>query len=83
MFENRKYVVIPSSEIQNVDFQEVLETSANTCRYSIDGNFTFVKYEGEMPPSIVALENKSDEYSHAQILEIMSGSDWQSRNIIS
>ena len=44
-----------------VDFDEVLETSIDTVRKSVDGTKTFVKYTGEMPPSVVAIEDKSRE----------------------
>ena len=44
-FENRRYLIIPASEVNNVDFNQVMETSAETCRYSLDGTKTFVKYD--------------------------------------
>lgn len=64
------------SEIDQIDFSQVMETSAETVRRSIDGNLTFVKYEGEMPSSVVALTNKSEEFTHEQFLIILSGPDW-------
>ena len=76
MFENRHYIIINSSDISLIDFNEVLETSADTCRYSVDGSQTFVKYEGDMPLSVFSLPEKSAEYNHSEILEILSGSDW-------
>ena len=44
-FPNRRWLVIPATEVENVDFNQVLESSADTLRYSIDGSETFVKYE--------------------------------------
>jgi hypothetical protein len=76
MFENRKYVVVFYSEIDQIDFTQVMETSAETVRRSTDGNLTFVKYEGEMPSSVVALTNKSQEFTHEQFLIILAGPDW-------
>jgi hypothetical protein len=76
MFENRKYVIIPTTEINNIDFTEVLETAPSTCRYSVDGDSTFVKYEGEQPPSVAAIESKSQEYSHEEILLILATEEW-------
>jgi len=78
MFENRKYVIIPTLEINNVDFAEVLETAPGTCRYSIDGVKTFVKYEGTMPLSVQGITGKSIEYSHDEILTILSTEEWTS-----
>ena len=78
MFENRKYVIIPTAEINNVNFTEVLETSAETCRYSVDGSKTFVKYEGAMPASVQGITGKSQEYSHDEILSILLTAEWTS-----
>ena len=44
-FPNRRWLVIPATEVANVDFNQVLESSADSLRYSIDGSETFVKYE--------------------------------------
>jgi hypothetical protein len=76
MFDDRKYVVVFYSEIDQIDFTQVMETSAETVRRSIDGNLTFVKYEGEMPSSVAALTNKSEEFTHEQFLIILAGPDW-------
>jgi len=69
---SRNYVIIDSSEVSSVDFNQVLETSADTLRYSLDGSQTFVKYEGVTPSF---LEGKT-AYTHSEILSILSGSDW-------
>lgn len=75
-YDNRHYVIISSGDAQLVDFDQVLETSINTVRYSLDGTLTFVKYEGDMPPSVSGCTSKSQEYSHGEILDILSGDDW-------
>jgi hypothetical protein len=72
MFENRKWVIIDVSEINIVDFSKVLETSADTLRYSLDRTQTFVKFEGNTPSF---LEGKT-QYNHSEILNILSGTDW-------
>jgi hypothetical protein len=76
MFEDRKYVIIPTSEINKIDFTEVLETSAETCRYSVDGSKTFVKYNGNQPNSVAIIQDKSREYNHDEILVILSTEEW-------
>lgn len=75
-FDNRKYVIIPATEINNVNFDEVMETSADTCRYSVDGTQTFVKYESTQPASVAAITGKSQEYTHEEILAILSSEEW-------
>tara|TARA_R110002167_G_scaffold329322_1_gene535927 strand:- start:243 stop:488 length:246 start_codon:yes stop_codon:yes gene_type:complete len=71
-YENRKYVIIESSEVGSVDFSEVMETSADTLRYSVDETQTFVKFEGDTPSF---LDGKT-QYAHSEILNILSGSEW-------
>ncbi len=44
-FPNRRWLVIPTSEVLNINFNQVLESSADSLRYSVDGTKTFVKYE--------------------------------------
>ena len=71
MFENRKYVIIGRDDVSSVDFTKVLETSADTLRYSTDGNKTFVKYEGSKPSFLTG----KTVYSHSQILAILNADD--------
>ena len=44
-FENRRWLVIPTSMTGSVDFTQVLESSADSLRVSLDGTKTFIKYE--------------------------------------
>lgn len=78
MFNDRKYVIISFSDIDQIDFDQVMETSRETVRRSVDGTLTFVKYEGEIPSSVASLTNKSQEYTHEEFLDLLSGSDWTS-----
>ena len=71
---SRKYVIIDKSEVSSVDFSKVLETSADTLRYSVDGSKTFVKYEGEQPSFL----SGKTENSHSEILEILGTAEWTS-----
>ena len=71
MFENRKWVIISKDDVSSVDFSQVLETSADTLRYSNDGNKTFVKYEGSQPSFL----SGKTEYTHSEILAILDEID--------
>ncbi len=71
-YENRKYVIIESSEVGSVDFSQVMETSVNTLRYSVDETKTLVKFIGNTPSF---LDGKT-QYTHSEILNILSGSEW-------
>lgn len=45
MYNNRNYLIIPVSELSKVDFNQVLESSPETLRKSIDGTKTFIKWD--------------------------------------
>ena len=76
MYENRKYVIFNTSETGSIDFSQVMETSVNTLRTNNSGSKTFVKYEGSQPSSVAGLSSKSNEYTHEQILNVLTGSEW-------
>ena len=77
IFNNLHYVIFDTTETGSVNFTEVKETSINTLRLSISGSQTFVKYEGEtMPTSVSNLTTKEGPYSHTEILNILTGSEW-------
>ena len=76
MYENRKYVIFNTSETGSIDFSQVMETSVNTLRLNLSGSQTFVKYEGSQPSSVAGLSSKSNEYTHTQILNVLTGSEW-------
>ena len=43
-YENRRWLVIPTSIIDDIDFNEVLESKKESLRKSLDDSLTFVKY---------------------------------------
>ena len=42
---NRRYVIFDASEVGTIDFNQVLQTSAETLRLSIDETKALIKYE--------------------------------------
>ena len=66
------YVILNSSELPTVDFNQVLQTSADTLRYSLDGTKFLVKFEGDTPSFL----SGKTEYDHAEILTILATDEW-------
>lgn len=65
------------SELPTIDFTQVLETSAETVRKSLDGTLTFVKWDSEdVPECVQNLTTKSNYLTYEEILEILSSNDW-------
>lgn len=78
---NRKFMIFNVSELEQINFDEVLETGAQTVRKSIDGTLTFVKWEGEtIPPSVDSLTTKNGPYSYEEMLDILNGPEWTNSN---
>lgn len=75
-YETRRFVIFDILEVELIDFEQVHETSLETLRKSVDGTKTFVKYDLPQPSSISALSTKSPEYNYHQILDILTGKEW-------
>jgi hypothetical protein len=68
------------SELPNVDFTQVLETSIDTVRKSVDGTKTFVKWDGAIPDCVLDLLTKEGPYTYDEILAILSTPEWTDPN---
>jgi hypothetical protein len=77
-YDNRKFMIFNVSELYQIDFNTVLETSADTVRKSVDGTKTFVKWDGTMPTCVSNLTTKEGPYTYDEILQILSTSEWVS-----
>ena len=75
--ENRRWVIFDTSETGSIDYSQVIQTSSETLRLNISGSKTFVKYEGDQPSSVTSLSSKSEEYTHQEILNVLTGSEWE------
>ena len=70
-----KYITFNLSEIDKINFGEVLTTSIDTIRLS-NNNLGILKYIGEMPQSVQLLETKSQEYTNGEMIDLISSEDW-------
>ena len=77
MYTNRNFMIFSTSETGSINFNEVLETSAETLRLSVDGSKSFVKWDSEtIPTSINSLTTKEGPYTYTEIMTILTSSDW-------
>ena len=85
---DRVYVIIDASEVASVDFDAVMQTSAEHLRYSLDGSQTLVKFkrtgsvkdgegsgEGDIEATPSFLVGKT-QYNHDEIRAIMATEAW-------
>lgn len=74
--ENREFIIFNVSELDKIDFTQVLETSEDTIRKSVDETKTFVKWDGEAPSCISTLTTAEGPYTYEEILDILSTDEW-------
>ena len=80
IYKNREYIIFNISELPLVNFNEMLETSVDTVRKSVDGVKTFVKWDGVTPECVNNLTTKEGPYTYEEILTILSTPEWTDPN---
>ena len=78
------YIIIPTKYLEYVDFSSVKENGPETLRYSLDGEYFFVKYEGDQPEFVFNITQDAvglEEYSHEEILQILNNApEWTNQD---
>ncbi len=74
---SRNYLIIQSSELDKVNFTQVLESSIDTVKKSVDTTKTFIKWEGDTIPSFVNnLTGTEGPYTENEIITILRTDAW-------
>jgi hypothetical protein len=82
MYEDVTYITFSLTEINLINFDEVLQTSANTIRRSIDQTKGIISWKGNTPSCVNLLTTKSQFYTHAEMFQIVNTSEWVDPNEI-
>ncbi len=77
-YEHRQFVIFDVSEIPLIDFTQVMETSSETLRKSVDNTKTFVKWDNDIPSCVENLTTKSIYYTYEEMLSILETVEWSS-----
>jgi hypothetical protein len=81
-YDNREFMIFNVLELNQIDFTQVLETSIDTVRKSVDQTKTFVKWDGEIPECVNNLTTKEGPYTYDEILTILATPEWTDPNIM-
>lgn len=81
---NYTYVIANASEINNIDYSQVLQTSASTVRKNITQTKFILKYDGDKPQTIQNIDTAgklytyigSKYFTHSQISTIILDVEW-------
>jgi hypothetical protein len=81
-YDNREFMIFNVSELGTINFTQVLETSADTVRKSVNQTKTFVKWDGQVIPQCVQdLTTKEGPYTYNEMLTILSTPEWTDPNL--
>ena len=75
-YSSRRYVTFNVSEKNDIAYEQVYETSANTLRLSTDTSSSFVKYDLPQPTSVSNLTTKSQEYTYTELTTLLQTPAW-------
>ena len=70
------YVIFDMSEVDKIDFNEVLITSVDTLILSSDKTKAILKWSGNEPQCISNLTSKSIIYNNEEMLDIVQLPEW-------
>ena len=78
------YVIASISELNNVDYSQVSQTSAETVRKNTELTKFILKYDGSRPSTIDSLDtngklisyDNNKYFTHTQILNIVKDVEW-------
>lgn len=82
MYNTREFMIINSSQISAVDFEQVLESSPETLRYSIDKTLSLFKWDNNVtngvPSSIANIpsEYKQGPYNYDEMMLELNTPIW-------
>jgi hypothetical protein len=66
-----------TSEIDKIDFEQLVITSRETLTYNGDGSKTVIEWTGIEPTFLFDLSYKDGPYDVEQMQEIIQSTDWQ------
>lgn len=69
----KKYVIINTSDLSNVDYSLVKQNSLETTRKSLDSSLALISFYGNTPSFLEGVT----QYDKNGIKDIITGSDWQ------
>jgi hypothetical protein len=75
-YDNRRFMIFSVTELNQIDFNQVLETSIDTVRKSVDQSKTFVKWDNMIPECVSNLTTKEGPYTYDEILQILNTPEW-------
>jgi len=74
----RTYVIADTSEVSGFDFDQLIDIDESYSRKSLDESKILARFEGDTPDFLIS----EPQYTHEEILSILSGPEWTSDEVI-
>lgn len=84
-YTDRNFMIFNVSEINKINFDEVLQNSFQWMRKSVNNQKTLIKWDGDtIPSSVQTLTTSEGPYTYDEIAVILNSSEWidQSNNLV-
>jgi hypothetical protein len=78
----RKYCIIPTTEIDKIDYTNLSIADSEGLIFSMGGDRVIIKWDNETPSFLEEIIDKSTEYSNEEILLILDTLEWKAEPII-
>ena len=69
----KKYVIINTNNLSNVDYALVEQSSLKTTRKSLDSSLALISFYGDTPSFLEGIT----QYDKDEIKDIVTGDEWQ------
>ena len=76
-FNNKYYAICDTSELNLINFNEIVEESIYTVRKSLNLIKVVIKWNGTTPSFINELTTLHGIFNHQQILNIVKSQEWE------
>jgi hypothetical protein len=74
--KDRVYMVFSSSEIELINFDDILDDNYETMIFSLDESKTVVKWEGDQPEFVSKLRTIEGFFNKDQMLDLLRTPEW-------
>lgn len=73
----KKWITVPSSELTNIDYNNLALTDPSTTPKNLAGDTALIKWRGDMPADVASISGKGTELDHAGAIALLNTSEWK------
>lgn len=74
---SNKYLILNASDIEQIDFNQLVTTSKETLTYNADKSKVIIEWSGIAPDFISKLFYKNGPYELEEIRDVIQSSEWR------